>query len=230
MLALPSRSQHTAKLKATKWFATQVPEPSDICYSAASDTYFVVSDDGILFETNPAGEILRKIAEANCDYEAVYADDNFVYAVDETHRAIHCYERTTLKCNRIVNVPYQGGRNAGYEAFTFNKANGTFILLTEKNPITLIELDLNFNIKNQMDLSGIARDISAASFYDGFLWLLSDEDRTVFKLNPLSYEVIGKWQLPVINPEGFAFDKIGNLVVTCDDMQRIYFFNNPEKN
>jgi hypothetical protein len=33
----------------------------------------------------------------------------------------------------------------------------------------------------------------------------------------------------VINPEGLAFDKDGNLLITCDDMQRIYYFNNPEK-
>ena len=78
-------------------------------------------------------------------------------------------------------------------------------------------------------MSKIARDISSASFHNDFLWLLSDEDRTVLKLNPITYEVIEKWLLPVINPEGFAFDKDSNLVVTCDDMQRIYYFNNPEK-
>jgi uncharacterized protein YjiK len=228
LLALHSIGQKNSKIKPTRWIATQVPEPSDICYNSKTDTFFVVSDDGILFETNIAGDILRKMPEANCDYEAVYADDNFVYAVDETHRTIHLYNPTTLKCSRIVNVPYQGGRNAGYEAFTYNKNNNAFILVSEKNPITLFELDANFNIKNQFDLSIIARDISSASFHNDFLWLLSDEDRTVLKLNPITYEVLEKRLLPVINPEGFAFDKDSNLVITCDDMQRIYYFNNLE--
>jgi hypothetical protein len=59
---------------------------------------------------------------------------------------------------------------------------------------------------------------------------LSPDDRKHFYIHDLwgnTYEVIEKWSLPVINPEGFAFDKKGNLLVTCDDMQRIYYFNNP---
>ena len=90
-------------------------------------------------------------------------------------------------------------------------------------------LDSNFKINNQIDLSNIARDISSAYYYQNALWLLSDEDMMLIKLNPQTYEVIQKWSLPVINPEGFTFDKDGNLIITCDDMQRIYFFNNPEK-
>jgi uncharacterized protein YjiK len=126
-------------------------------------------------------------------------------------------------------VPFGGGRNRGYEAFTYNKAKNIFVLVVEKDPITLLELDVDFNIKNEVNLSKIARDIAAASFHDGFLWLLSDEDRMVLKLNPISYEVTAKWKLPVINPEGLAFDKDGNLIITCDDMQRMYYFSNPDK-
>jgi uncharacterized protein YjiK len=126
-------------------------------------------------------------------------------------------------------VPFGGGRNRGYEAITFNNAKNVFVLVVEKDPITLFELDADFKIINEINLSKIARDIAAATFYDNHLWLLSDEDRSIFKLNPTTYEVIGQWLLPVINPEGLAFDKEGNLLVTCDDMQRLYYFNNPEK-
>jgi uncharacterized protein YjiK len=126
-------------------------------------------------------------------------------------------------------VPFGGGRNRGYEALTFNKDKNTFILVVEKDPITLLELDVHFSIINEINLSKIARDIAAATFHNGFLWLLSDEDRVVLKLNATTYQVSEKWKLPVINPEGLTFDKDGNLVITCDDMQRIYYFNNPEK-
>ena len=153
-----------------------------------------------------------------------------MYAVDETHRTIYTYDSVSLHKNNIITVPYSGGRNRGYEALTFNKSKNDFVLLTEKDPTLLFELDANFKITNQMDLSDVASDISAATFYNNFLWLLSDEDMMILKLNPLTYEVLGKWSLPVINPEGFAFDKDGNILVSCDDMQRIYYFNNPEKN
>ncbi len=228
LLTVTCLAQKTFKLKPTKWISTKVPEPSDIFYNSKSDSFYIASDDGYLFETNAAGDILHKITVKSSDYEAVYTDDNFVYAIDETHRAIHFYDPKTLICSRIVTVNYQGGRNSGYEAFSFNKSKNSFILITEKNPITLFELDIDFNVKNQFDLSKIARDISSATFHNDFLYLLSDEDRSVLKLNPTTYEVIEKWVLPVINPEGLTFDKDGNLVVSCDDLQRIYYFNNPE--
>jgi uncharacterized protein YjiK len=227
--SLAANAQKIAKLKPVKSISVSIPEPSDICYHPKTDTFFIVSDNGILFETDRDGKILRKIAQDDADFEAVYCDDQNTYAVDETHRNIYVYDEALNK-TKVVNVPFSGGRNRGYEAMAFNKNKSSFILVTEKDPITLFELDASFRITNQFDLSKIARDVSAAVYYDDFLWLLSDESMLVMKLNPMTYEVVGQWSLPVINPEGMAFDKDGNLLITCDDMQRIYYFNNPEKN
>jgi uncharacterized protein YjiK len=135
----------------------------------------------------------------------------------------------TFKNTRIVTIPYAGGRNKGYEALTFNKSKNRWALIVERDPIILFELDADFKITNQVDLSLIARDISAASYHNDSLWLLSDEDMMLLQLNPMTYEVLHQWKLPVINPEGFAFDQDGKLLITCDDMQRLYYFNNPEK-
>ena len=229
LLAINSMAQEPVKLKTIKWISTEIPEPSDICYHASTNTFYVVSDNGILFETDANGKIIRQTKQANTDFEAVYADDQFIYAVDETHRDIYAYNTSDLKKVHIANVPYSGGRNKGFEAFTFNKSKNNFVIITERDPIMLYELDTNFKISNQIDLSNIARDIASACYHDSALWLLSDEDMMLIKLNPLTYEVLQKWSLPVINPEGFAFDKDGNVIIASDDMQRIYYFNNPEK-
>lgn len=228
-ISLSGQTQKTVRIKPFKSIATAIPEPSDSCFDKKTNHFFVVSDNGVLFETDHDGIILRQKAETNSDYEAVYVNDDFVYAVDETHRNIHIYDRNTLECSKIINVPYSGGRNSGYEALTFNPVKQSWLLFTEKNPVTLFELDAQFVITNQIALSALARDISAATFYEGFLWLLSDEDRTVFKLDPKTYQCIGRWELPLINPEGLAFDAEGKLLISCDDMQRMYYFNNPEK-
>jgi len=229
LFSLAVSAQKVVKIKPKSFVAIAIPEPSDICFSAISSTFFVVSDNGVLFEINHDGTIIRKVEEIDSDFEAVHSDENNVYAVNERHRKICVYDKNSLRKTKTITVPFGGGRNRGYEAITFNNAKNVFVLVVEKDPITLFELDADFKIINEINLSKIARDIAAATFYDNHLWLLSDEDRSIFKLNPTTYEVIGQWLLPVINPEGLAFDKEGNLLVTCDDMQRLYYFNNPEK-
>lgn len=229
LFTLSINAQKIGKLKPTKFVSVKTPEPSDICYDSKTETFFIVSDTGILYETDADCKIIKKQNQKGTDFEAVSSDGNFVYAVDESNRTIYKYDIKTFKLIKYFVIPYEGARNKGYEAFDFNKNTGKYVLLTESNPIILFELDTDFKITNQTDLSAIAKDISSARFYDGFLWLLSDEDMMLLKLNPLTYEVIKKWSLPVINPEGLAFDKNGNILISCDDMQRVYYFNNPEK-
>ena len=221
-------AQKCSKLKPTKSVSIAVPEPSDICYSAKTNTFFVVSDQGILFEIDENGKVLRKKEQKDTDFEAVYSDDKNVYAVDESNRTIYEYNITTFKKNKVTTIPYNGARNKGYESFTYDENRKKYLLITESNPAIVFELDSNFSITKQTDISDVASDISSARFYKNELFLLSDEDMTLIKVNPETFEVIQKWRIPVINPEGLAFDKNGNILITSDDMQRLFYFNNPE--
>ncbi len=229
IISLPLCAQKTPKLKPTKSISVSIPEPSDICYNTKTNTFFIVSDNGILFETDGDCAVLKTVKQKDTDFEAIYSDENFVYAVDESNRTIYKYDIKSLNLISSVVISYNGGRNKGYESFDFNPQKNKYLLITESNPILLLELDLDFKITAQIDLSDIASDISSARYYNNYLWLLSDEDMMLLKIDPNNYKVIQKWSLPVINPEGLAFDKNGNILISCDDMQRVYYFNNPEK-
>ena len=63
LLAINCMAQKATKLKPTHWISTKVPEPSDLCFDSKSGNFFVVSDDGILFETDREGKIIRKVKE-----------------------------------------------------------------------------------------------------------------------------------------------------------------------
>ena len=65
-----SCQQETLKLKPTKSVATEIPEPSDICYNPKTDTFFIVSDKGILIECNKISISLR-LLERNRRFERV---------------------------------------------------------------------------------------------------------------------------------------------------------------
>ena len=213
------------KVKPLRSFYTEVKEPSDIAFYAPTHTYFVVSDNGFLHEVDSLGKILRTADFEGYDTEGVWVKDDFIYVVEEMVRKIRVFNRSDLKLVRTVNVPYQGGRNKAYEAITYNPVRNSFIIITEKDPIYLFELDDDLNVKNEIELKKYARDISAATFYADFLWLLSDEDRQIIKINPSSYEVIERWVIPVINPEGFAFNNKSELIVVSDDREKFYVFD-----
>ena len=230
VISLSACGQKKQKLKPTSWISIDIPEPSDICINANNDNFFIVSDNGILFETDRNGKIKRSIDQAGTDFEAVFSDANYIYCVDESNRDIYQYEIKDFKYIKTINKPFSGARNKGYESMTYNAISQHYLLIIERDPITLFELDQNFATIKQVDLSNIAKDISSAKFYNNALWLLSDEDAVIVKLDPKNYQILDKWKIPVLNPEGIAFDKNGKILITSDDMQRIYYFDNPEKN
>ena len=221
--------QKIQKLKPTKWISVDIPEPSDICYNPKTDSFFIVSDNGILFETDKSGKIIRKMIQKDTDFEAVYANEKNIFCVDESGRNIYEYDLLTFINTQIINKPFAGARNKGYESLTFNYSKNVYVLITERDPAVLFELDVNFTTIKQVDISNIARDISSATYHDGFVWLLSDEDMQILKINPETYKVVSKWKIPVLSPEGITFDKDNNIMITSDDLQRIYYFNNPDK-
>jgi len=227
--ALQLQAQKPQKIKPVKKFDTKVAEPSDIALNAAKDGFWIVGDGGVLYEVNLDGTIRRQADYQGLDCEGVYAEGKYVYVAEELSRKIKVFDAATLKVVRTVTVPYNGARNKGYEGIAFNKTNDRFVVVVEKSPINIFELDKDFKIVNEINLGNIAKDVSAITYYNNSIWLLSDESMMVFRLNPADYTVTGSWKLPILNPEGLTFDAEGNMIVLSDDMQTIYSFTNPEK-
>lgn len=212
------------KLKPIKFISVEVEEPSDIAIAPTNESYYIVSDNGYLFETDLLGKIIRKADYFGLDCEAVTIHNNQVFVAEEMSRKIRVFNIDDLSLQSTFTLPYSGGRNKGYEAMTYNHAKSCFVIITEKDPVYLFELNADFSVINELDLSSLARDISAATWHDDSLWLLSDEDMQVIRLNPNTYKEEGRWYIPVINPEGIAFNKQGQMLIVADDMQRLYYF------
>lgn len=228
LFSFGSFAQKPIKISPERKIHINIPEPSDLCVHPNGNSLFVVSDNGFLYETDLEGTILRKADYKGLDCEGVFADEKNVYVAEEFSRKIRVFDIEKLNNHQAVYLEYNGARNSGYEALTFNKVKNRFVLLTEKNPVYLFELDENLQKINEIDLSHLSRDISAATYHNDHLWLLGDEEMTVYKLNPHNYQVLNSWKLPVVNPEGLAFDQNGNMLILSDDMQLLYYFKNPD--
>ncbi len=224
LMSLGFKQEKPVKLKPEKVLNTKVKEPSGLAFDAERNTLWIVSDNGYLFECDIEGKILRQADHAGWDYEAVTIIQGDLYVSDETPRNIIRFDRNTLEVKNIYNFPHQGGRNKGFESIAYNPEKKVFVLVSERDPITIYELDENFKMTNQFSFKQ-ARDISEAVYHKGLIYLLGDEDRTIFVCNPKDYSVVKRYLLPIINPEGLTFDAQGNMIIASDDMQKLYYFN-----
>jgi uncharacterized protein YjiK len=249
-------AQAQPKLKWISKSLLSIPEPSDICRNPTRNTFFIVSDRGFLFETDSLFNPIRRAASMGFDFEAVYADKHFVYAVEERTRKIQQFDIRTLEKVRNVEVRYQGGRNSGYEGIVWNPLTQRFLLITEKSPILIFELDSTLKVQNEVNLKdnitgikaavdlrapskfsvasalkdlwrySVPSDVSSVTFFAGKLFLLSDEDSEILQIHPSTYALEKRWPLGILNPEGFYFLPDGSVHVMSDNMQTVYHFPN----
>jgi uncharacterized protein YjiK len=215
------------KLKHTNVIHLKIKEPSDVALSFDKKHLYIVSDDGILVETDLQGNVLRKTTNELTDAEGVYADETYIYVADESPRLISLFDVKSFEYVKSVNVPYSGGRNKGFESITFDKVRNVFYLIVEKDPKWLITLDEQLRVISQFEIHGKG-DISSATIQNGKLWLLNDEYREIMVMNIDTKQMEKRYSIDVTNPEGIAFLPDGKMIVVSDDRQLMYFFNNPE--
>lgn len=201
----------------------KIPEPSDVVYDSTNSHLYIVSDHGILFETDTNGTVLRKAKEEGLDYEGVEIAGEHIYVSDETPRKVYKYNKKDLSLEKTYTVNWSGGMNKAFESITYNYSKNCFVLVSEV-PVVIIEYNENFEVLEKHPFHE-ARNMSSARWYKGYLYLLSSLDECIFKLDPVSYTVLAKYKIGVYNPEGFAFDGNSKLMVTSDDLQRMYYFN-----
>ena len=201
-----------------------IPEPSDIVLDKESNHYFIVSDHGKLFETDLEGNIIRKAPDEGLDFEGVEVKDSFVYVSDETPRKVYKYRKSDLSLVKVFTVSWGGAMNRAFESIAYNYTKKCFILVAQA-PVTIIEYTDDFKEINRYNFHGV-RDMSGARWHDGFLYLLSNLDARIIKCDPATYQEIEYYTVNVLNPEGFDFDANGNVSITSDDLQRLYFFKN----
>jgi uncharacterized protein YjiK len=214
------------KVKHLKPFwhkSVNIDEPSDISISNGNPThFFVVGNRGTLAEIDDNGHVLRHTRPDGSDYEAVCVKDNMIYAIDESLRRVDVIDTADFKVKKNYFIPFAGARNKSYEGLTYNPKSKRFVTVIEK-PGVIVELNEDMQIVGQT-YSKKFRELSSITYYDGFMWLLSDEDHRIMKANATDYSVIDEWEIPVINPEGIAFDNAGNILIMSDDEATLYKF------
>jgi len=224
-IAASGFAQKYVKLNYSKSVALSIPEPSDICVDSLSGRIFVVSDKGGYAEIDQQGNTIQFTQAGLSDCEAVTIDNGNLLVVEERNRMIHVIHLATGAEKKVIEIPYSGGRNKAYESIC-KISNDKYLLITEKDPVWIFELNAEFQIVNRIRPQ-VKRDISAACWHNGRLWLLSDEEASVHLMSADFKTIEKSFRVNVNNPEGLAFLKTGEMLILSDDYARLYFFGNP---
>jgi len=217
-------------LKYTSWTSLRISDASGI--TKAGNHFYIANDKGGLYETDGMGKIIRYKA-MGWDNEDICFANGKLYVVDESGRRILEVDTQTLKTVAEHVLQYAGARNLGLESLAYVADKHEFVAISEKQPSVMFILDEKFNVVNQFKINGFD-DISGATFYNHKLYILSDEDHVVIKVNPdnltpddFTWEE--KWNVPIYNPEGICFDEDGTMRIVSDQCRRIYVFPNPDQ-
>lgn len=220
---VPFTKKKDPLLKPIRAKHIKVAEPSDISFCSSRNSFFVVGDDGKLYEVTKNGKIIRQAKHKGVDFEGVVVNGDKVFVMEEARRNVLVFGLDSLNLLSSFHLIYDGGRNKGFESLAFNDSLNVFYAFTERDPLWVYIFDTTFSSVQRIKINFPVTDISSARFKNGFLWILSDENATLLKVDTSSFKVIKKWRLPIVNAEGLAFTTDSNLVMVSDAMQKMFW-------
>ena len=215
-LLLAFLSPVSAQVEVVSKRATSFSEPSDVLKKVGSPNFWVLGDKSTLFECSPSGDVVTSFLLPALDVEAVTCSDRYCYLSEETLQRILVMDATTMKELYSVPLHHGGGRNQGVEAMTWLSAERVLLVSTEKDPQFFMELDEQLQVQKTYRIEGI-HEVSALTFSEGRVYVLSDEDATIFRLTADHRSVEQSWNIPIINPEGLCAKGDGSWIVVSDD-------------
>ena len=205
-----------AQVEVLKRMPLRCSEPSDIVSSPDGKSYYVLADKYRICEYSASGEIVSTKDMQSLDVEGVCFAGNKAFISEETLQRIHVMDATTMTELYTIPLHHGGGRNQGVEAITWIATDQTFLMSTEKNPQFFMEFDTSMNLQKTFQIDGIG-EVSAMTYSEGHVYVLSDEDATLYCLNEARNAIEKSWKLPVINPEGVCYKGDGVWIVVSDD-------------
>ena len=214
------QAQDVERIFPKQKISVPVEEPSDVCVKG--NEFIVVSDKGDVFSLSKDFSQKRLLHANLSDPEGVFCAGDSIWVAEERSRLVTQLLYSNPAAIRSVEIPYSGGRNKGYEAICRNP-KGNWLLFTEKEPVWMIELDAQFHEIGRAILQ-LPGDVSSAAFYNGHLFLLSDEAACVWKMDLATNKILKTYTFNILNAEGLCFEADGGMWILSDAEQKIYQF------
>jgi len=225
------------------WDRQKIIDPSGLCFHPQRQTFFVVSDEGIVYEIRQDGTPVTNV-KVRGDLEDITVDPStgLLYIIIEGDDVILEFdpEKKEVRRRFPVSRAYQGDPSFlqkqadkydnGIEALVFipnprHPEGGTFYAGNQEDPACIMELYVP--IKTSLAKQAEAKILRVlpfrmrdpgALFYDsktGLLNVVSDSDNLFLEIT-LDGKLVREYAFPGNDQEGIAWDDQGHLYI-CQD-------------
>tara|TARA_B100001741_G_C16554133_1_gene601345 strand:- start:5339 stop:6007 length:669 start_codon:yes stop_codon:yes gene_type:complete len=201
--------------------SSNIKESSAICWNDGG--LYVLGDSGQLGFLKDGSLVVNSFDFE--DSEGLYVDENHIFITEERSRKIVILDKNSLKKIDEKQLFFSGRLNRGFEGITYNPISEEFLIITEENPCQIIKTDKDFNTLGYYDL--LISEASDLVFFENALWVLSDINATIYKLNPFTFNVENSWRIKVVNPEGITFSE-NQMIIVSDNLEKIYYYEIPQ--
>ena len=216
------------ELEVINTIKLRIDEPSDICLASDQQSFYIVSDQGVLYQTDFKGNNLKKVSKYGSDYEGVWYQEPYINVVDETRMEITLFDPVSFEKITSHNYDITTRLNKGWESITYNPLRKHFVLFSEKKPVNVYEMNNEYRITREEEIKEF-KEVSACTWFNNKLWVLSDEKQEVYRVNPETYKIETGWFIAVNQPEGICFSKEGMMYIVSDSQARLYIFETPKE-
>ena len=177
----------------------KVPEASGIVYSQISNTFFVVNDEGSIYELTKEGHLLRKKKLGNYDLEGISIDvkKDLLFLAVEGKDSILVLSRPTLEIKKEIPIKrkYKGKKilkksGDGIEGLAFYDgyiyaANQSKKRYPKEDSSVIVISKFDYEA-NKLKINSIIpmkiTDISGLTFYKDELYILSDRNKSTYEI------------------------------------------------
>ncbi len=217
-------------LSITGTYSLDIKEPSGLSFDATSNALLVVSDnENKAYKISKTGQILQTYAYTGSDLEGIsFIDNQTLLLAEERQRTIVKYNiLTNFATSYTVDVA-QTDANSGIEGVCYVPSLRQTYVVNEKNPVSLIVLNENFEKEAEYSLSYLS-DVSDVCYdnYRKLLWILSDENQSLI-LTDLQGQKIKQYTLDIVQPEGLVVDEQNQIIyIVSDRSEKLYTLKYP---
>jgi len=210
-----------------------IEEPSGLTYDPNTQTLWTVNDpdNNKIYNISLEGELLETLSFTGDDLEGVAFDisTNTLWVADELTSEIINVSLQGEELQRVSLPVSQYSSGSGLEGLCMGNS-GDYYLLKEKNPGFFIEVNADFAIITETELS-FADDYSGICYdstREGF-WIVSDESEMLY-LWDLTNGVREQYPLGFSKAEGIVYIADTNsFYIVSDSEEKLYKFHIEER-